>query len=149
MAITQWCSVPADVGPIVLTPHPGEFARLTGASAADRAAQIAAASKLAEQTNAVIVLKGAPSVIIASGDVWTNVTGNPGMATAGSGDVLTGMITSLLGQGLSPWDAARLGVWIHGRAGDLAAQRLGQAGMTAETICSCVPEAVAAVIENP
>jgi len=67
------------------------------------------------------------------------------MATAGSGDVLTGVISSFLAQGISAWDATRLGVWVHGLAGDLAAQQNGQAGMTAVDICGCLPQAVAAV----
>jgi NAD(P)H-hydrate epimerase len=75
---------------------------------------------------------------------WTNTTGNAGMATAGSGDVLTGVITSLLGQGLSSWNAARLGVWIHGRAGDIAAAKMGQAGMTCLEIAAALAQATQA-----
>jgi len=93
----------------------------------------------------VVVLKGGPTVVIAPGKTWTNDTGNAGMATAGSGDVLTGVITSLLGQGLAAWDAARLGVWIHGRAGDDVAQQVGQPGMTALSLLSAIPRAVASV----
>jgi NAD(P)H-hydrate epimerase len=89
----------------------------------------------------VVVLKGGPTVVVSSRTRWTNTTGNPGIATAGSGDVLTGMITSLLGQGLSTWDAAVLGVWIHGRAGDLAAERLGQSAMVAVDLLGALPEA--------
>ncbi len=133
---------------LVLTPHPGEFSRLSGVSASDRGAQIDAAKSIANSCRAVIVLKGGPTVIIGSADrtdgPWTNTTGNAGMATAGSGDVLTGVITSLLGQGLSAWNAARLGVWIHGAAGDIAAQRLGQAGMTCLDIVAALPEATRA-----
>jgi ADP-dependent NAD(P)H-hydrate dehydratase len=132
-----------DAGPLVLTPHPGELARLSGASSADRVAQIAAAKRLAERTGAIIVVKGGPTVVVAPETEWTNQTGNPGMATAGSGDVLTGVITSLLAQGLSPLDAARLGVWTHGLAGDLAAQKLGQSGMTAVDILDALPQAIA------
>ena len=132
---------------LILTPHPGELARLTGHSPADREAQIDAAIDLCERTGAVIVVKGGPTVVVSrtgrsDPTRWTNTTGNPGMASGGSGDVLTGMITSLLGQGLSCPDAARLGVWIHGRAGDLAAQRYGQAGMTAKEILSELPAAM-------
>jgi NAD(P)H-hydrate epimerase len=128
-----------DKGTLVLTPHPGEFARLSGVSASDRSAQIDAAAALADDLDVVIVLKGGPTVVISRDQRWTNDTGNAGMATAGSGDVLTGVITSLLGQGLSGWDAARLGVWVHGRAGDEAAQQLGQPGMTAPDISAAIP----------
>lgn len=135
-------------GPLVLTPHPGELERLTGVSARDRAAQIAAAQRLSNQSGAVIVVKGGPTEVVAPGEAgpWTNETGNPGMATAGSGDVLTGVIASLLGQGLSPWDAARLGVWVHGMAGDLAAVRQGQAGLIAADIIETLPEAMARAV---
>ena len=78
--------------------------------------------EITKQFGCTIVLKGGPTVVIGSDQTWTNGTGNPGMASAGSGDVLTGVITSLLGQGLCAWDAARLGVWLHGKAGDLAAE---------------------------
>lgn len=122
--------------PLVLTPHPGELQRLTGAAAADVSAQVEAARELAERLGLVIVVKGGPSHVVdgfagKASAVWASATGNPGMATAGSGDVLTGVITSLLGQGLSGWDAARLGVWIHGRAGDVAVASHSQVGMTA------------------
>jgi NAD(P)H-hydrate epimerase len=129
---------------LVLTPHPGELARLTGIPASERAAQIDAAQKLANQSRAVIVVKGGPTVVVAAGQSpWINHTGNPGMATAGSGDVLTGVLGGLLAQGLSSWQAARLGVWIHGMAGDLAASRRGQAGMIATDLLEALPEAVA------
>ncbi len=136
-----------EVGPLVLTPHPGELQRLTGASSRDREAQVDAAEKLAERTGVVVVVKGGPTVVVGPDQVWTNTTGNPGMATAGAGDVLTGIITALLGQQLSTWDAARLGVWIHGFAGDLAADRHGQTGMTAWEILGVLPEAIQAVVE--
>lgn len=126
-----------DDSPLVLTPHPGELARLAGVDAKDERAQLAAAQKLAERLRITIVVKGGPTHVVdgTSQDqphrVYVNSTGNPGMGTAGCGDVLTGVITSLLGQGLSGWDAARLGVWIHGRAGDVTAASISQAGMTA------------------
>ena len=131
---------------LVLTPHPGEFERLSGVPPKDRDAQVAAAVELANRTGVTIVLKGGPSIVIAPNSVsnatWTNTTGNPGMATAGSGDVLTGVITSLLGQGLDPWDAARLGCWIHGLAGDLAAATYTQAGMTCQELLGEIGKAV-------
>jgi NAD(P)H-hydrate epimerase len=133
----------SDAGPMVLTPHPGELQRLTGAPPTDRPAQIAAAQRMAADHGLVVVVKGGPTVTVCEAEVWTNTTGNPGMATAGTGDVLTGVITSLLAQGLSPFDAARLGVWIHGKAGDLAARQHGQAGMTAIEILREIGSAVA------
>ncbi len=139
-----------DDAPVVLTPHPGELARLTGVAADDAAAQLAAAQDLASRMRMTIVVKGGPTRVV-TGDFavtcpapYINNTGNPAMATAGCGDVLTGVITSLLGQGLSGWDAARLAVWIHGRAGDEAAKRTSQAGMTAlhlvETLATIADE---------
>ena len=122
---------------IVLTPHPGELARLTGVSAKDGDGQFAAAQEIATRCRVTIVVKGGPTRLtgvdpktgILSNHV--NDTGNPAMATAGCGDVLTGVITSLLGQGLNAWDASRLGVWIHGRAGDVAEAEISAIGMTA------------------
>ena len=94
----------------------------------------------------VWVIKGGPTVVIAKGRIWENTTGNPGMATAGAGDVLTGIISSLLGQGLSAWDAARLGVWVHGYAGDLAADQLGQIGLICTDLIELLPKAFIATI---
>ncbi|QDT08880.1 ATP-dependent (S)-NAD(P)H-hydrate dehydratase [Planctomycetes bacterium K23_9] len=135
-------------GDIVLTPHPGELERITGVSRKSRASQIAASQKLAQQTGAIIVVKGGPSVVVSPQDKWVNTTGNPGMATAGSGDVLTGIITSLLGQGLSTWNAARLGVWIHGLAGDLAARKHSQPGLTCVELLESVGAATAKAIAD-
>lgn len=135
-----------EAGPLVLTPHPGELARLTGVAASDRTGQIEAAKQLAAATGAVIVVKGGPTVVVAGAGEWINETGNPGMATAGSGDVLTGVITGLLAQGLAPWDAARLGVWVHGLAGDLATVQRGQLGLVATDIIESLPEAIARVV---
>ena len=127
-----------ELGPLVLTPHPGELQRLTGIAPDQRQAQIDAAGELAGRHEIVIVVKGGPTVVVGDDDCWTNSTGNPGMATAGSGDVLTGIITALVGQGLSPIDAARMGVWMHGRAGDIAAARYGQSAVTATRILECI-----------
>ncbi len=114
-------------GPRVLTPHPGEFARLTGAlpEASQRATAAAALARRDPTGNTIVVLKGHCTVVTDGRRFSINHTGNPGMATGGSGDVLTGIITALLCQGLSPFDAARLGVHVHGLAGDLAAAELG------------------------
>ncbi|EMI20136.1 carbohydrate kinase, YjeF-like protein [Rhodopirellula maiorica SM1] len=129
---------------IVLTPHPGELGRLAGIDTKNRDLQIEAAQKLAAHHHVTIVVKGGPTVVVDATRTWINSTGNPGMATAGSGDVLTGVITSLMGQGLSPWDAARLGVWIHGAAGDRAAAEYGQPGMSAYELLSELPKVIAA-----
>jgi ADP-dependent NAD(P)H-hydrate dehydratase / NAD(P)H-hydrate epimerase len=108
----------------VLTPHPGELSRLCGLAPAEiKADPVGVARRFAAEWNAVLVLKGAPTVIAdATGRVFVNPTGNSGMATAGSGDVLTGLIAGLLAQGLSALDAALCGVYLHGLAGDLAAE---------------------------
>ncbi|KAA1260473.1 ATP-dependent (S)-NAD(P)H-hydrate dehydratase [Rubripirellula obstinata] len=126
---------------VVLTPHPGELQRLTGVSSGQRDAQIAAASKFAKETAATIVVKGGPTVVVDGQQTYVNETGNPGMATGGSGDVLTGVITSLLGQGLSPWEASCQGVWVHGLAGDIAATQCGEISMTAMEIISSLSSA--------
>ncbi|MFW6171313.1 MAG: NAD(P)H-hydrate dehydratase, partial [Planctomycetota bacterium] len=131
--------VPMSAGPRILTPHPGEFDRLTGAKAGGDREQLAI--ELAASRQAVVVLKG-HRTLITDGKRWQrNETGNPGMATAGAGDVLTGVITALLCQGLSPWDAARLGAHVHGLAGDCAAKRLSMVSMTAGDIVHALPEA--------
>ncbi len=135
------------VGPAVLTPHPGELQRLTGASAKDRGGQIEAAAELAERLAVVVVLKGAQTLVTDGQTRWFNSTGNPGMATGGTGDCLTGIITSLLGQRLSPLAAAQLGTFLHGLAGDLAAQSLGEPGMTARDLLSHLPHAIRSIFK--
>ncbi|MCI8645618.1 MAG: NAD(P)H-hydrate dehydratase [Firmicutes bacterium] len=125
---------------VIMTPHPGEAARLLKyAGFADEVMQDrqAAAASLSSWSGAVCVLKGSQSLVAtASGDSYTNTTGNPGMATGGSGDVLTGIIAALAGQKLAPEDCARAGVFIHGMAGDLSAEEIGQTGMTAMDIAN-------------
>ena len=130
--------------PRVLTPHLGEMERLTGVMAADlEARRIDAAREWAQRWRVTLVLKGAPTVIaVPDGRVAVNPTGNPGLATAGTGDVLTGTIAALLAQGLSPFDAARLGAYVHGMAGDLAAGERGQAGLVAGDIIERLPAAL-------
>jgi ADP-dependent NAD(P)H-hydrate dehydratase len=128
-------------GPRVLTPHPGEFSRLSGVSAASRLEQIQAARKLADERGVVIVLKGHRTFITDGSREAVNATGNPGMATGGTGDVLTGIITALICQGLAAFDAAVLGVHIHGLAGDLAAKELGQASLIARDLVGFLPAA--------
>ncbi len=128
---------------LILTPHPGEMKRLWSGLfreplPSDRQQQ---ATQLAQQTKTVVALKGAGTVVTDGQKVYINKTGNPGMATAGSGDVLTGVITALAGQGLSDFDAAVLGVYIHGLAGDIAAENLGQVSLMTTDIIDALPEA--------
>ena len=117
-------------GPRILTPHPGEFARLIGRRV-DEPARRAEAVALAARCGVVVVLKGHRTLITDGERTAENTTGNPGMATGGSGDVLTGLMTALICQHLEPFDAARLGVHVHGKAGDLAAAAWGQTSMIA------------------
>lgn len=121
---------------VILTPHPGEAARLLGTSVvAVQADRPAAVRQLADAAGAVVVLKGCATLVCAPGGRPSmNLTGNPGMATGGSGDVLSGVIGALWGQGLSAWDAACLGVYLHSTAGDLAAWQGGEAALIARDI---------------
>ena len=131
----------------IITPHAGEFARITGKdinSILKRPEE--EASLLAAETGWVVALKGAPTFIAdASGLVFLNPTGNPGLATAGSGDVLTGIIAGFLAQGLAPMWAAATGVFMHGLAADLAAAELGEASMIAGDVIEAIPSAFAAI----
>ncbi|MFN9861932.1 MAG: NAD(P)H-hydrate dehydratase [Bacteroidota bacterium] len=125
----------------ILTPHPKEFERLVGAWS-DDFARLEKQKQLAKQVNSVIVLRGAFSSIASpDGNVYFNPTGNPGMATGGSGDVLTGILTGLLAQGYDPLDAAILGVYLHGLAGDLAAYELGMDSVVASDLVQYLPGA--------
>ena len=130
--------------PLILTPHPGEMARLTGKSTAEvQADRIGTARDGAEKWSSVVVLKGAGALVAApGGTVKVNTTGNPGMATAGMGDVLTGCIASFVGQGLSAFDASVVGVYYHGHAADLAAQMDGMVGMLAGDVIRHLPLAL-------
>ena len=112
--------------PTILTPHDGEFVRLGGVIGQDR---MAAAQSLAEDLDCIVLLKGHETCITDGCVSYRNRTGNPGMAVGGSGDILAGMITALLGQGIAPVEAAAAGAWLHGAAGDRCAQRLGQYAM--------------------
>lgn len=116
---TQGCSVP-----LVITPHPGEWSRLSGISADDRPRQCQAAIEFARQTQGVVVLKGTHTLVTDGQTAVWNETGTPAMAIGGSGDVLTGLITALICQGLSPREAAHLGVHVHGRAAQIAQREL-------------------------
>jgi ADP-dependent NAD(P)H-hydrate dehydratase / NAD(P)H-hydrate epimerase len=130
--------------PTILTPHMGEMARLTGMSAAEISGnKIAVLRETTERLKATIILKGAHSLIgMCGGNVYINLSGNAGMATAGSGDVLTGCIAAMCGLGLKPDEAARKGVFLHGYAGDLAATKKGADGTTAEDIMAFLPQAL-------
>lgn len=128
---------------VVLTPHPGELARLSGMSVADiERDRLAAASAFAGQYGVYLLLKGAGTVVASpDGSISVNGSGNPGMASGGMGDVLTGVIVSLLGQGYHPVDACRLGVYIHGYAADLVASEKGEIGMSAVDVQEKLPYA--------
>ena len=130
-------------GPRVLTPHPGEFGRLVpGSKSTDRGAMEQTALESAAKWQAIVVLKGHHTFITDGRQHRHNSTGNPGMATGGTGDVLTGIITALLCQDLSAYDAACLGVHLHGLAGDLAAQELGQVSLIASDLIRFLPDGV-------
>lgn len=128
-------------GPRILTPHLGEFKRLIGDNQIDREKAELFAAQLAIRRRVVILLKGHETVITDGRRSVHNRTGNPGMATGGSGDVLTGVISALIGQGLGLFEAARLGAHVHGLAGDLAAERLGITSMIASDIVAHLPAA--------
>ena len=136
----------------VLTPHPGEMERLVGKTAiraraagstgdAGKLQRAQLAGEVAKLCGGIVVLKGHQTVVSDGEETYVNDTGNPGMATGGSGDVLTGVIAGLIGQGMSPYDAARVGVRVHGLAGDIAARDKGQISMIATDIIDALPEA--------
>lgn len=129
--------------PRVITPHPGEAARLLRSLPTDiQAGRAAAAKELAERFLAVAVLKGHRTIVTDGKKSYVNKTGNPGMATGGTGDVLAGVIGALIAQGMDPYDAACLGAHVHGKAGDLAAKKFGQASMMATDLLACLPDAL-------
>ncbi|HWP96807.1 MAG TPA: NAD(P)H-hydrate dehydratase [Syntrophomonadaceae bacterium] len=128
--------------PLVLTPHPGEMSRLSGKSIEEiQTHRMEIACNFAQEYGVTLVLKGHQTLVATpGGEVYLNLTGNPGMATAGSGDVLCGMIAGLAAQGLRPQDAAIAGVYLHGAAGDLGADRVGQRGLVAVDLINDIPE---------
>lgn len=129
---------------IVLTPHPGEMARLEGVtSAAVQSARKKVAKDFALRYNKTLILKGFRTIVASSGEeTYVNKTGNPGMATAGCGDVLSGIVAAFLGQGMPVFEAARWGVYLHGLAGDLAARDKTQVGLIASDIIEYLPKAL-------
>ena len=137
------CLVKASA-PAVITPHPGEMARLMGSDvAAVQADRLESAKAAAKQFDCVALLKGARSVIAApQGQVRICPTGNPGMASGGTGDVLTGMVGAFLGQGMSPFDAASAGAYLHGLAGDLAAAATTEVALVAGDVLGATPLAL-------
>jgi NAD(P)H-hydrate epimerase len=128
--------------PPVLTPHPGEFARLTGnPTPTDKTQREQQSVRFAAAHGVVLVLKGHVTLVTDGRQLYANTTGNPGMATGGSGDVLTGLIAALLGQGLKPFAAAQLGVYLHGLAGDLARDEVGEVSLIASDLLQYLPSA--------
>ena len=133
----------------VLTPHPGEMRRLCRTTDDSDFAVLSAARIMAMERGVYIVLKGHYTAILTpEGKTYFNTTGNSGMATAGSGDVLTGIILAFLAQHYNPLTATILGVGLHGLAGDLAARQLGEDSMTASDIIACLPEAFKKIRNN-
>ncbi len=129
-------------GPTVITPHPGEMANLLGSGIAlVQADRVKTSSSFAKRAGIVCVLKGAGTVVSDGARTYVNTTGNPGMATAGTGDVLTGVIAGLIAQGLPAFDAAALGVYLHGLAGDLAAHKRGTHALIATDLLESLPNA--------
>lgn len=128
---------------IILTPHPGEMARLVGVSTKEVQSRRLEISRMfvKGRRNVTLVLKGYRTIVMDEEQFYLNETGNPGMATAGVGDVLTGIVAALLGQQYTPFKAAQLGVYLHGLAGDLAAQEAGQISLIATDILDSLPRA--------
>lgn len=123
--------------PVIVTPHDGEFLRLGGdPMAQDRVRE---ATDFANRTGCILLLKGHRTIITDGWNIYLSVVGNPGMATGGSGDVLSGVIVSLLGQGVMPLEAAACAAWLHGSAGDLAAAEIGEYGMTPGDLLTRLP----------
>ena len=132
---------------VIITPHLGEAARLLGKKSLKGIDRTLIADALSTSYGCTVVLKGRESLVCCGKEMYVNTTGNPGMATAGSGDVLTGIITSLLGQGMDTLQAARAGVFVHGLAGDFACEKRGEYGMTARDIAYMIPKSIKLITE--
>lgn len=137
--------------PVIMTPHPGELARLIRIPPSEiNRHRVQIAREFARQHQIILVLKGAPTVIAApDGRVFINPTGNSGLATGGTGDVLTGLITGLIAQGAQPLNAAITAVFLHGRAGDLAAQQLSEYSLAAEDLLDYLPQTFVQTLTQP
>ena len=130
--------------PLLLTPHPGEAGRLLGVAATDvNRDRPGAIAELCRRSGAVVVLKGARTLVADGERIFTNTTGNPGLATGGSGDVLGGLLAALLAQGVPPFEAACLAVHVHGRAADRVAARVGEVGLIASDLPLAIAEELA------
>ncbi len=128
--------------PLILTPHPGELARLLGVDVpAVQADREEIAARFARDHAVILVLKGHATIVTDGRRIYCNSTGNPGMATGGTGDVLTGLVAALLAQHLEPFSAAQLGVYLHGLAGDLARDELGEVSLIASDLLHYLPRA--------
>jgi len=129
--------------PVVLTPHPGEMARLCGRTTAEVQAdrEAIAVGYAASHDASIVALKGHRTVVTDGARIWVNTTGNSGMATGGTGDVLTGVVAGLIARGLAPFDAAVLGTYVHGLAGDLAAATVGEESLIATDVLAYLPRA--------
>lgn len=140
---------PTAAAPRILTPHPGEFARLLGVKTADVQAQREKlAIEFAASWNVILVLKGAATIVTDGKQLYENTTGNSGMATGGTGDVLTGLLTGLLAQKHDPFTAAMWAVWLHGHAGDLAAADLSDPGLIASDVVEYLPAAWKSLLKS-
>jgi NAD(P)H-hydrate epimerase len=132
--------------PLVMTPHPGELSRIIGTGIGDIQRDRARwAEEASKRFDAIVVLKGYKTVVADGGSIYINESGNPGMATGGTGDILTGVIASLIGQGLGPFGAAKLGCYVHGVAGDLAVREVGEVSLKASDVLDFLPKAFKAL----
>ncbi len=142
-------TLPESAGPRIITPHAGEFARLRGEDSKNSIADVrVAAAEWGAKHNSIVVLKGPQTLVTDGRQHYENHTGNPGMATGGTGDVLTGVIAALLGQKLEPFFAAALGAHVHGLAGDHGAAELGQVSLIASDLLRFLPTAFLALDAN-
>lgn len=134
--------LPHHAGPRILTPHPGEFSRLLGCNVSTvQGNRESLAMQFADENQVLLILKGHKTLVTDGQKIYVNQTGNPGMGTGGTGDALTGIVAALLAQKLDPFEAAQLAVFVHGLAGDLAAEELSQYGMTASDLIEFLPYA--------